>query len=194
MRELQIRHEPAIDIEGRTHAGAKRDDEFHALAPNRRQSLNIGVVRHAHRTFKSLRERDAEGKAQPVAVEIRGRERISVFNHARKSSRDPFVGTELFGQAVEDLKHGIRPRGLGRFHAKVRELARGPSEQHGFDVRAADIEAECSSGGSGFEGGRQGSHGGFLTGWRFLRITFGHICSYEAREVGLPRFSSGASE
>src|SRR5207344_1012425 len=89
MRQLQVRGQATIQVEGGAEAGAEGDDQLDPLALDRGQPLHVGVVANPGGPAKALGHRLAEIEAYPALVAQVGRgQDLAVADHTREADRD----------------------------------------------------------------------------------------------------------
>jgi len=83
--KLQPCAQMPIGEECRSQPCAQRQYQFHSSAADRAVSLHRSVVRQMHRELPSPFERISQWKADPAWVQVRGRQRLALLDHARKA-------------------------------------------------------------------------------------------------------------
>ena len=88
MRQLQMRHDPAVVEQRRAGAGAQGQHEFDALTLDRAEALHVGVVHDPHRLAPALRKLVLQIEAgQHLCAEIGRRQHLAFTHRAGKADR-----------------------------------------------------------------------------------------------------------
>ncbi len=102
MRELQMRHDPAVVEKRSAGAGAEGQHEFDALALDRAEALHVGIVHDAHRLAPALGKLVLQIEAgEHLGTEI-GRRQYPAFAHRTgKADRCPIKFAEHSDRFVD---------------------------------------------------------------------------------------------